>query len=187
MPSGCLLSQAGRAVYNPEQGFYLILRRQKWQKLSPPARAFKEKGMIASLNNAFIRATSHPDFGKLLLRLTFGILMLFHGVAKIEHGVDWISAMLIAKGLPGFIAYGVFIGEIVTPVMIIIGLYTRQAAFIYAFNLLVATLLVGMDKFFTLTKVGAWGLENEALYFLGGLCIMFLGAGKYALFGGKEK
>lgn len=180
MPSGCLLSQAGRAVYNPEQGFYLILRCQKWQKLSPPVPALKEKGMIASLNNAFIRATSHPDFGKLLLRLTFGILMLF-------HGVDWISAMLIAKGLPGFIAYGVFIGEIVTPVMIIIGLFTRQAAFIYAFNLLVATLLVGMDKFFTLTKVGAWGLENEALYFLGGLCIMFLGAGKYALFGGKEK
>lgn len=70
--------------------------------------------------------------------------------------------MLVAQGLPGFIAYGVFVGEIITPVLIIIGLFTRQAAFIYAFNILVATLLVGMGKFFTLTNVGAWGLESEA-------------------------
>ncbi|UXY10428.1 DoxX family protein [Kosakonia sp. ML.JS2a] len=143
--------------------------------------------MITRLNQAFINLTSHPDFGKLLLRLTFGVLMLFHGVAKVQHGVGWISGMLAAKGLPGFIAYGVFIGEIITPVLIIIGLFTRQAAFIYAFNILVATLLVGMGKFFTLTDVGAWGLESEALYFLGGLSIMFLGAGKYALSADKEK
>jgi putative oxidoreductase len=32
---------------------------------------------------------------------------------------------------------------------------------------------------YSLTDVGA--LESEALYFLGGLCIMFLGAGKYAV------
>ncbi|SFT96613.1 putative oxidoreductase [Kosakonia arachidis] len=143
--------------------------------------------MISRLNNAFLSLTTHPEFGKLLLRLTFGVLILFHGVAKIQHGVGWISGMLIAQGLPGFIAYGVFVGEIITPIMIIIGLFTRQAAFIYAFNILVATLLVGMGKFFTLTNVGAWGLENEALYFLGGLCIMFLGAGKYTLFPGTGK
>jgi putative oxidoreductase len=143
--------------------------------------------MISRLNNAFLSLTTHPEFGKLLLRLTFGVLMLFHGVAKVQHGVGWISDMLIAQGLPGFIAYGVFVGEIITPILIIIGLFTRQAAFIYAFNILVATLLVGMGKFFTLTNVGAWGLESEALYFLGGLSIMFLGAGKYTLFAGKEK
>lgn len=142
--------------------------------------------MLNKFDEAFTRYTRHPDSGRLLLRLTFGILMLFHGVAKVNHGVDWISAMLEAKGLPGFIAQGVYIGEIVAPVLIIIGWLTRPAAFIYAFNIVVATLLVGTDKFFTLTKVGAWGLESEALYFLGGLCIMFLGAGKYSLSGNKE-
>lgn len=138
--------------------------------------------MLNKFNDIFFNVTNHPDFGRLLLRLTFGVLVLFHGVAKINHGVDWISAMLEAKGLPGFIAYGVYIGEIIAPIMIIVGWMTRPAAFVFAFNLLVATLLVGMGKFFTLTEVGAWGLENEALYFLGGLCIMFLGAGKYKLF-----
>lgn len=137
--------------------------------------------MLNKLNNVFFQYTHHPDFGRLLLRLTFGILVLFHGVAKVSHGVDWISGLLEAKGLPGFIAYGVFIGEIIAPLFIIVGWCTRPAAFVFSFNILVATLLVGMNKFFTITNVGAWGLENEALYFLGGLCIMFLGAGKYSL------
>lgn len=137
--------------------------------------------MLARFNVAFAQATHHPDFGRLLLRLTFGILMLFHGAAKASHGVDWIAGMLVAKGLPGFIAYGVFVGEIVAPILIIVGLLTRPAALIYAFNLLVATLLVGLGKFFSLTEVGAWALETEALYFFGGLSIMFLGAGRYAI------
>lgn len=129
----------------------------------------------------FNAATYHPDFGRLMLRLTFGILMLFHGIAKAEHGIGWIATMLEAKGVPGVIAYGVFIGEIVAPILIIVGVLTRPASLIYAFNLLVATLLVGLGKFFSLSDVGAWALETEALYFFGGLSIMLLGAGRYAL------
>ncbi len=37
--------------------------------------------------------------------------MLFHGLHKLFAGIDGISGMLIAKGLPGFIAYGVLVGE----------------------------------------------------------------------------
>lgn len=70
-----------------------------------------------------------------------------------------------------------YIGEVVAPVLIILGIFTRPAALIYALTLLVATLLVGTGKFFTLTEVGAWGLENEMLYFMGGIVIMLLGAG----------
>ncbi|CND87635.1 DoxX family protein [Yersinia nurmii] len=137
--------------------------------------------MLASANQWFTRLTDHQDGGKLLLRLTFGILMLFHGVAKIQHGTNWISDMLQAQGIPGFVAYGVYVGEIVVPILMILGLFTRPAAFIYAVNLLVATLMVGTGKFFTLTDVGAWGLENEALYFFGGIIIMLLGSGRYSI------
>jgi len=137
--------------------------------------------MLAKLNTAFTRATDHPDFGKLLLRLTFGILILFHGVAKIENGVGWIAKMLQADGLPGFIAYGAYIGEVIAPVLIILWIFTRPAALVMAFNILVAVFLVVAGKFFTVTDVGAWGLEGEALYFLGGLVIMFLGSGRYSV------
>lgn len=56
--------------------------------------------MPARINMFFTRLTDYPDTGLLLLRLTFGILMLFHGVAKIEHGVNWIISMLQDAGLP---------------------------------------------------------------------------------------
>lgn len=137
--------------------------------------------MLATANRAFTRLTDHPDAGKLLLRVTFAILMLFHGVAKVEHGIGWISGMLQAQGVPGFVAYGVFIGEIVAPILILLGIFTRPAGFVYAINLLVATLLVGMGKFYTITQVGAWALETEALYFFGGLTIMLLGSGRYSV------
>lgn len=137
--------------------------------------------MFSAINNGFSRMVDHPDFGKLLLRLTFGILLLFHGEAKVQHGVGWIANMLVAKGFPGFIAYGAWIGEIVAPIMVIIGLLTRPAAFVIAINLLVATLLVKTGAFWSRTEVGAWALETEALYFFGGVIIMLLGAGKYTL------
>lgn len=137
--------------------------------------------MFRKFYRSFNEYTNHPDFGRLLLRLTFGVLMLFHGVAKLRHGVDWIYYMLQSLHIPGFVAYGVFIGEIISPVLLILGFYTRPVALIYSFNILIATLLVGLGSFFTLTEVGAWGLESEALYFMGGMCIMFLGAGKYRL------
>ncbi|KOC89248.1 DoxX family protein [Winslowiella iniecta] len=137
--------------------------------------------MFSAINNGFTRIFDHPDFGKLLLRLTFGILLLFHGAAKIQHGVGWIASMLAAHGLPGFIAYGAWIGEIVAPVMVIIGLMTRPAAFVIAVNMVVATLLVKTGAFWSRTDVGAWALETEALYFFGGVIIMLLGAGKYTL------
>ncbi len=141
--------------------------------------------MLTRLYTQFSNAVDHPDFAKLLLRLVFGILMLFHGTAKMHNGVEWVKPMLAAHGLPGFVAYGAYIGEVIAPVLIIVGLLTRVAGLVYAFNLVVAVLLVGMGHFFMRTEVGAWALETEALYFFGGIFIMLLGAGKYSPFKGK--
>jgi putative oxidoreductase len=55
----------------------------------------KKNTMLKTIDSVFTRYTNHPDFGRLLLRLTFGILMLFHGVAKI----GWLD--LRAAGTKG--------------------------------------------------------------------------------------
>ena len=60
--------------------------------------------MVKSLLNAVNKLLSHDDFGKLLLRLAVGGLMLFHGLHKLFDGVGGISNMLVAKGGPGFSA-----------------------------------------------------------------------------------
>lgn len=137
--------------------------------------------MISSFNNRFTRLCDHPDLGKLVLRVSLGVLMLFHGVFKLQHGVGWIAGMLHAHGIPGVIAYGAWIGEVLAPALIVLGLLTRPAAFVIVVNMVVATLLVKTGAFWDLTPVGAWALESEALYLFGALAVMLLGPGRYTL------
>ena len=107
--------------------------------------------------------------------------MLFHGLHKLFGGVGFISGMLVEKGLPGFIAYGVLIGEVVAPILIIVGLFTRPAALVLALTMIVAWLMVGVDETFALDKVGAWAIESLVYFFIGALAVAFLGAGRFAL------
>ena len=137
--------------------------------------------MVKSLLIAVNEKLSCDDLGKLLLRLAVGGLMLFHGLHKLFGGVAFISGMLVEKGLPGFIAYGVLIGEVVAPILIIVGLFTRPAALVLAFTMIVAWLMVGTGKTFALDAVGAWAIESLVYFFIGSLAVAFLGAGRYAV------
>ncbi|WP_165461244.1 DoxX family protein [Atlantibacter sp.] len=140
--------------------------------------------MVTKVIGAVNSALSKDDLGKLLLRLSVGGLMLFHGLHKLFGGVDGIAGMLAAHGIPGFVAYGVLLGEVVAPVLIILGVLTRLSALGLAFTMVVAWLLVGLNNTFMLDKVGAWAIESLVYFFVAALAIAFLGAGRYAL-GGK--
>jgi putative oxidoreductase len=123
----------------------------------------------------------NPDLGLLILRLSLGILMLLHGIAKLIHGTGFIESVVTSAGLPAFVAYGVYIGEIVAPLLIIFGYGTRVAALVYAFTMIVAVGLVHPNEIFALNATGGWGVELPGLYFFGALALVFTGAGKYAL------
>ncbi|WP_192457428.1 DoxX family protein [Musicola keenii] len=122
-----------------------------------------------------------PDLGKLILRVSFSVLMLFHGIHKVIAGIGGIQGMLAAKGLPGFIGYGVFVGEVITPVLMIFGILTRASALAFSFTMIVAFLLAHPEAIFTLDKTGAWGIESVAVYFFAGITIALLGSGKYSV------
>jgi putative oxidoreductase len=127
------------------------------------------------------------DTGKLVLRLTLAGLILFHGINKLIHGIAWIGGPLAAMHLPFFIAYGVYIGEVVAPIFLVIGLWTRIAALVVAFNMLMA---IGLDAWplaLTINRGGGWGIEVEAFYLLIALAIFFLGAGGLSVSRGKGK
>ncbi|MCG8709303.1 DoxX family protein [Brenneria sp. 4F2] len=132
--------------------------------------------MLDSINRLFDK----PDFGKLLLRLSFSILMLFHGWHKAHGGVGAIEGMLTSAGLPAFIAYGVYVGEIITPVLMILGVFTRPSALIFSLTMVAAAYL-STPNFFLLSKTGAWIAEPAAVFFFAGLAIAFLGSGKYSV------
>ena len=137
--------------------------------------------MVKSLLNSVNKMFSHEDFGRLLLRLMVGGLMLFHGLHKLIGGIDGMAGMLAAKGLPGFIAYGVLIGEVLCPILLILGVLTRPAALVLAFTMVVAWLLVGVGKTGSLDATGAWAIESMVYYFIAALVIAFIGAGRYSV------
>lgn len=121
------------------------------------------------------------NIGLLIFRLNFGVWMLFHGVYKLFNGVDGIKGMLAEIGMPGFLSYGVHLGETIAPILMIIGYRTKLASLVFTSVMVVAFGMAHMENFFALGKSGAWAHETIALFLFGGLGLTFTGAGKYAL------
>lgn len=123
-----------------------------------------------------------PDAGKLILRSCVGLLMLFHGIAKIMHpgSLDFIGGMLSANGVPAILAYGVYIGEVVAPLMVVVGYQARIGGLLIVANMAVAILLAHSGDFFSLTEHGGWAVELQIFYLLSALAVVFLGSGKLA-------
>ncbi|MGL4513218.1 MAG: DoxX family protein [Lacipirellulaceae bacterium] len=121
------------------------------------------------------------DIGKLVLRLSLGLLMLLHGIGKLRQGVEPIVGMLAAWGLPAFVAQGVFLGELVAPVLMIVGLCTRPAAAVYAFTMVSAIALAHPTGVLALNGYGAWEVELPGLYGLCALALVLMGPGGLSL------
>lgn len=124
-------------------------------------------------------------FGKLVLRLSVGILMLFHGVAKILNpgSIDYIGGLItgINPALPMELAYGVYLGEVAAPILVILGLFTRFGGAVMAINMVVAIIIAHSAQLMTMTENGGYGLELQALFLFGSIAIAFLGGGRYAV------
>jgi putative oxidoreductase len=123
------------------------------------------------------------DVAKLLLRLTLGGLILLHGIAKLKGGPGFVMGVVDKAGLPSFVAYGVYIGEVLAPLLLIIGLWTRAAALVVAVNMVFALYLVHVPQFFTLSQTGGWALELQGLYFMTAVVVALLGAGRISVGG----
>jgi putative oxidoreductase len=123
------------------------------------------------------------DTGKLVLRLVLGVLILLHGISKLGSGVGFVANMLEAHHLPGVLAYAVFIGEILAPVLLIAGIYTRGAALLIVVNMLVALWLAHSGALWGIGKSGGWVLELQGMFLFSALALSFLGAGRFSVGG----
>lgn len=120
-----------------------------------------------------------PDIGKLILRLALGVLILLHGIAKLLNGIGGIEGMLVNQGLPALFAWGVFIGEVLAPLMVIIGFHTRLGAGLIAINMVVAILLAHAGDLYRLTANGGWALELQGMFLFTAFALVFLGPGRF--------
>jgi|SRR3954469_19087170 putative oxidoreductase len=140
-----------------------------------------------AITDASRNRSSTEDAGKLVLRLTLGLLILLHGVSKITGGIDFVTAGLAKAGVPEGVGYLVYIGEVVAPLFVILGAWTRPAALVIAINMVVAVLMAHTSQLFSIAKTGGYALELQAMYLFTAISIALLGAGRYSLAGARGR
>ena len=121
------------------------------------------------------------DVGKLILRITLGALVLLHGISKLSNGVSGIEGMLQGIGLPAFLAFGAYAGEVLAPILVLAGFYARVGAGLIVVNMLFALLLAHSHELFTLGKQGGWALELQGFFLFTALALAFMGPGRYSI------
>lgn len=127
------------------------------------------------------------DAGKLILRVSLGVLILLHGVAKLASGPTSVMGLLTKASLPTELAYLVYVGEVIAPLLLIMGLWTRPAALVILINMIVAVYLAHPHQVFTLTKTGGWGIELQGMYLFAAFAVALLGAGRYSIGGASGR
>ncbi len=138
-------------------------------------------GLIMKFLDKIAALFDFPNAGKLVLRVGFSGMMLFHGIHKALTGTAYIQSLFVHLGMPSYFAYAVFLGEIIAPIMIILGLYTRIFAGVLIGTCLVVIGLVHMGDFFTLDKFGGWAVESIATYMFAAITLLFIGSGRFAV------
>ena len=134
--------------------------------------------MSKSLNNL-------QPWGALFLRLVLGIAMVYHGWSKVIppggfHGGNAFSAIerhshyVASLGLPYWLGIVSALTEFVGGALILLGLFTRFAAFLIAVNMLIALVMVNRHH-------GYAGSEYSLALFVIALMLFFYGAGVCAL------
>ena len=127
------------------------------------------------------RFVNNSDFGKLLLRVSVGTLLLFHGVNKLQHGYGFVESMLLKARLPGYLSHGILVGELLAPLLMVTGIYTRPAALVQTLVMVMAIYLVHSKELYSISEHGGYALELQALYLFGSLAVFFFGAGRFSL------
>src|SRR5450756_564995 len=128
--------------------------------------------------NKVLSALHQPAVAFFILRWVVAGSLLVHGISKLANGIGSIQGLVVSAGLPAFVAYGVLIGEMLAPLLVLINRFVAPAALVMAFNMVVAVALVHASQVFTLGKTGGWALELQGLYFFGSVAIALMAPNK---------
>ena len=127
------------------------------------------------------------DAGKLILRVVLGLLILLHGIAKLRFGLGDVATSLARAGLPAPLGYLVYVGEVVAPILLILGWWTRPAALLVAANMLVALVIGHWGHIFQVEPHGGLLLEVQFMFLFSAIAVALLGGGRYSLGGAKGR
>ena len=120
------------------------------------------------------------DIGTLILRVTVGGLMMLHGIHKVHAGLADQMGLFAAKGIPTLFMYLVYVTEVVAPVLIILGIFTRLSAASIVVTMLVV-LYVAPFPLLAMGEHGEWTIEIQMFYLFVPLALFFTGPGRFSV------
>ncbi len=122
-----------------------------------------------------------PDMGAFILRISLGVVLLAHSVylKLFVFTLPGTADFFISIGLPGFLAYLVFLIEAIAGLALILGVKTRLFSALIIPILLGATWAHASNGWLFTNTGGGW--EYPLVLTLMALVQLNLGEGKYAL------
>lgn len=124
----------------------------------------------------FLSRSWSRDYAILLLRVWLGSMMVVHGWGKVFGGVGKLTERVASMGfpLPEFFAWSAALSEFGGGILLILGLFTRPAAFLVFCTMFVAGFIRHLDDPF--------GKKELALtYLVMAVVVLIAGPGKAAL------
>ena len=113
----------------------------------------------------------------LIMRLALGIIMVAHGAPKVFGGLHHYAQYVSGLGLPGWTAYLSAFAEFLCGLLVLVGFFTRIAAFAICVDLSVAIWKVHLHNGVT----GNNGLELPLAVVTLAFALIFFGAGPIAM------
>ena len=80
-----------------------------------------------------------------------------------------------------------YVGEVLAPILMIVGLWTRPAALLVFANMTVALFLGHPHELLVTTTHGGLLLEVQWLYLFGALAVALMGAGRFSVGGAQGR
>jgi uncharacterized membrane protein YphA (DoxX/SURF4 family) len=111
----------------------------------------------------------------LILRLVLGFSFAMHGFSKFSGGIENTSRWFDSLGLPGILAYGVALLEVLGGFALMAGLFTRFLCSLYIIVMVVAIYKVQLARGFL------GGYELEATFLAVSLALLIGGGGLYSV------
>jgi putative oxidoreductase len=122
---------------------------------------------------------TNSDVGLLIVRIALGGIIFFHGFHKITHGIADQYQILADNGIPGVFIYFVYVSEVLAPVLIVLGIFTRLSSLAIIVTMIVVFYAlpfpIGIDEH------GAMNIESQLYFLLLAVALFFTGPGRYVL------
>jgi putative oxidoreductase len=126
--------------------------------------------------------TGTSSTGLFLMRLALGLMMVFgHGLPKMQKFAELSETFPDPLGVgsqPSLIL--TLVAELLCSALIVIGMFTRTAALVLAFTMVVAAFMVHGDAPLFIGPGIESAKEPALLYALPMIALLFTGAGKYS-------